>query len=411
MPFNQLVNEISRTLGFSRSPVISIIYEYKRTGTYTSSYKTRKTKCMFDKIDDSVRNAIRRKIHSFWLRNELPTFDKILEVVNDDPALPNFRRSSFHTIINKLDFVFKKGLRCNILTESEELLIWRHNYIHDIRKYREEGRSIYYIDEMCLNVGDCINQLRIDKTVLTIQDAFNKGQSTKAKNPTGEGQRLVVLHIGSDEGFLDGGLLCFSPKKKTSNEHDEITGDAFHEWFEPIISRLNPNSVIVMDNAPCHLIKSENIPTSQSKKDEILTWLSSKAIHIDKPMLKAQLLVKVRELKSRYNSLIVDNMARAYGHTVLRLPPYHNEFNPIELAWAKVKEYVKQYNTTHKIDDVRTLLNTAIQRVTNENWKNFIQHVIMEEDKMWKIDNMMDEIIDSLEPCILTVTDNISESD
>lgn len=69
-----------------------------------------------------------------------------------------------------------------------------------------------------------------------------------------------------------------------------------------------------------------------------------------------------------------------------------------------VKGYVKQHNTIFNIDDVRVLLNTAIGRVTIDNWKNFIRHVIKEEDKMWEVDNIMDDIIDNLQPCIITVT-------
>lgn len=69
-----------------------------------------------------------------------------------------------------------------------------------------------------------------------------------------------------------------------------------------------------------------------------------------------------------------------------------------------VKGYVKLENTTFKIDDVRQLLLTAIERVTLENWENFIKHVIEEENKIWKIDNIMDEIIDQMEHCVLKIT-------
>lgn len=104
-------------------------------------------------------------------------------------------------------------------------------------------------------------------------------------------------------------------------------------------------------------------------------------------------------------------MAKDAGHTVLRLPSYHCEFNPIELAWAMVKGYVKSNNTTFKIDDVRALLNTGIERVTDEHWKNFIRHVITQEDSMWQVDTIMDDIIDNLEPCVLTINDENSSVD
>jgi len=180
------------------------------------------------------------------------------------------------------------------------------------------------------------------------------------------------------------------------------------------IPRLDPNSVIVLDNALYHSVRTERIPTSSSKKQDILSWLISKGVVIDRPMFKPQLLAKVNEIKGKYVSYVVDNMAKDAGHTVLRLPPYHCELNPIELAWAMVKSYVKKNNTTFKINDVRILLNTAIERVSSENWQNFIQHVKnsrlkTEEDKLTEVNKNMDDMMDSLEPCILTITGDTSD--
>lgn len=77
------------------------------------------------------------------------------------------------------------------------------------RKYREEGRTIYYLDETWLNAGDCVDKLWVDKTIQSKHDAFNKGLTTGVTDPTAKGKRLIVFHIGSHKGFLDGGQLCF----------------------------------------------------------------------------------------------------------------------------------------------------------------------------------------------------------
>lgn len=54
---------------------------------------------MFGNIEELDRNAVRQKIHSFWLKNEQPTIDKILQAVNDDPGLPNFKRTVLYETI------------------------------------------------------------------------------------------------------------------------------------------------------------------------------------------------------------------------------------------------------------------------------------------------------------------------
>jgi len=52
------------------------------------------------------------------------------------------------------------------------------------------------------------------------------------------------------------------------------------------------------------------------------------------------------------------------GHEVIRLPPYHCQYNPIELIWAQVKGEVATKNTTFKLADVEKLMHEAIDSVT-----------------------------------------------
>lgn len=42
------------------------------------------------------KNAVRRKVNQSFFKNELPTIDKVLIVINDDPLLlPSFKRTTF----------------------------------------------------------------------------------------------------------------------------------------------------------------------------------------------------------------------------------------------------------------------------------------------------------------------------
>lgn len=120
-----------------------------------------------------------------------------------------------------------------------------------------------------------------------------------------------------------------------------------------------------MDNAPYHSAKTEQSPTTAWKKADIIQWLESKGIEITEPMIKIELLRKVREIKHKYDLYVVDEEAKKkQNKIVLRLPLYHCELNPIELAWLVVKGHVKANNTTHKINDVRQLLNDGIESDT-----------------------------------------------
>ncbi|XP_060875351.1 uncharacterized protein LOC132948737 [Metopolophium dirhodum] len=416
MKFRELITHISENLGIGYHTVRKTISEYNTTKCVKSPNRKRQKPGIVDKIDEFDKNAIRRKVHSFWFNKELPTIPKLLSAINEDETLPNIKKTSLGIVLKSLNFKYTKRQRNSFLLERSDLVAWRRNYLLQIRQFREEGRPIYYLDETWINVGDCSTKVWVDQTVTSHRMAFLEGLSTGAPNPTGKGKRLIILHIGSTDGFLQRGLLCFESKKNTSDYHDEMNGQTFKEWFEEILPLLKDNAVVVMDNAPYHSVKSEKVPNmTPRKKADIVNWILLKDEEIDiTNKAKSDLIEIVKRLKPKYNTYVIDDIAKEAGKSILRLPPYHCELNPIELVWSMVKQYVKANNTTFKLTDVKNLLYQALDRVTPGDWQNFISHVITEEKKLWRMEFICDEMIDELETnpnYILTTGDTSDSSD
>ncbi|XP_076268624.1 uncharacterized protein LOC143201434 [Rhynchophorus ferrugineus] len=104
----------------------------------------------------------------------------------------------------------------------------------------------------------------------------------------------------------------------------------FFLWFEnQLLKNLEGPSVLIMDNAPYHSTLVEKIPTIASTKAVIKEWLS-----------KLFQMVTRNKPEKRYT---VDLMAEQYGDMVLRLPPYHCIFNPIESTAHVAKNYYNRY--------------------------------------------------------------------
>lgn len=122
------------------------------------------------------------------------------------------------------------------------------------------------------------------------------------------------------------------------------------------------------------------------------------------------------ELRERVKLLIpkekkyeVDEIALQMGHDVVRLPPYHCQYNPIELIWAQVKGEVANKNNSFKIVDVENLANNAIESVTIDNWKRCVEHCERLQNEDFLKEGFRDKI---LEPIVLTInSDDSSESD
>lgn len=292
-----------------------------------------------------------------------------------------------------------------MLIERDEIGVWRRKYLRTIHRMRQELRKIYYLDETWLNAGHTRNKVWVDGTVSSSKQAFLAGLSTGNKAPSGKGKRLIITHIGSQTGFVENCLWVFE-SKKSGDYHEEMNAQSFEKWFSEVLPRLEDNSVIVLDNAPYHSRKQEIIPNSNWTKPKIVEWLVSKNIPFEDGLLKKELLVIVNEYKPSFNAYAIDEMAKAAKKTVLRLPPYHCELNPIELVWAQIKNGVASKNTTFKMTDVKNLLTEAIREVSEENWRNCVRHVEETvEKRMWQLDDMMEE---TEEPLIINVNQDSS---
>ncbi|XP_017797833.1 PREDICTED: uncharacterized protein LOC108578925 [Habropoda laboriosa] len=385
---------LSEISGIGLSTVKRIIAEYKNTGKVSSPKTKRKRRNAIQKLSDEEKHRIRQKVHDFWFRREVPNLNKMLRAVNADPALNTYGRTTLHTILRKLNFQFKAKSRNSALMEKDYIVLWRHKYLSKLAQYRSEGRHIYYLDETWINAGDCKRELWVDSSVKSAREAKERGLSTDIPEPTGKGKRLIVLHIGSTEGFVPGGLLFFESKENLLDYHDEIDGDTFFEWFRGVLPSLKEGSVIIMNNAPYHSVKMERCPTMCWTKPQIIDWLESKGQTIPPLSVKVELIDMVKKLKPLYDKNAVDEYAKQNGKEILRLPPYHCELNPMNMVWAMVKKYVKTQNTTYKLADVKQLLIEGIKGVSVEYWKDFVRHTVEEEQKFIELDQIVDEIND-----------------
>nr|CAH7766760.1 unnamed protein product [Callosobruchus chinensis] len=411
---NEIVQKVADKVGTCRASIFNVLKEYKNSHSFseprTNQNRTNQNRTsLIELIDDADRHAIRRKVHEFFFRNEIPSIDKVLRVVNEDPHLPTFRRSSFYKLLKALNFKLQKRGRNSALIDRNEIILWRREYLTKIKNYRSQNRKIYFLDETWINAGHTKAKVSMDQFGISAKREFLEALSIGLKGPTitfskSKGKRLIIRHIGCEDGFVDGGLWCMESKKAT-DYHEEMNGEGFENWFSNILPRLEDNCVIVLENAPCHSRKLEKLPTSASKKSDIQDWLSSKNIAFDKSMLKLQLLEIVKQHKAEYDKYRIDVMAKLQNKTVLRLPPYHCELNAIELIWADIKNFVAQHNTTFKFSDME-LLSTAVKRITPETWKKCVQHVQEKvEVQMWELDNIIERRI---QPIMIQFDDNES---
>ena len=124
-------------------------------------------------------------------------------------------------------------------------------------------------------------------------------------------------------------------------------------------------------------------------------------------MLKPELLILAKAHQGK-KSFVVDELAKAHGCEVIRLPPYHCHFNPIEMAWGFMKEWVAKRNRDGRLESVKRLFDEAKQEAVNRRlWEGWCRHVKDLEDKQWEKDRRIDEV----EPFFIFVGEDDEEGD
>lgn len=102
-------------------------------------------------------------------------------------------------------------------------------------------------------------------------------------------------------------------------------------------------------------------------------------------------------------------MITARGHSVLHLPPYHPDLNPIELVWGDLKGQLARESVGTSLREKEAHLRTLFSRYTPDKWKKVCEHVKEVEMKYRRTDHIVEN---EIEHFIVTVgASSDSESD
>ncbi|XP_074041802.1 uncharacterized protein [Leptinotarsa decemlineata] len=150
--------------------------------------------------------------------------------------------------------------------------------LRKIKKARTLDKSIFYLDQIWLNEGHTSSKVWQDQNIRSGSEAFLEGWSTGLKISFGKSRRLIIIHIGSSEGFGRDGLMLFE-SNKNGDYHKEMDATIFEEWFKNILVKLPQGSVVVMDNASYHSRRVEKMPISCWRKADITKGASTLEQH------------------------------------------------------------------------------------------------------------------------------------
>jgi hypothetical protein len=94
-----------------------------------------------------------------------------------------------------------------------------------MKRFREEGKEIFYVDESWIDSNITYSKRWQRETEFGIQKNYN------ARN------RLILLHAGSEIGFLHNVMLVHKARAATGNYHGQMNG-----------AKVNSVNVFILNN-------------------------------------------------------------------------------------------------------------------------------------------------------------------
>lgn len=327
LPIDNVINRVAEALNIGRSTVSRITKEkFGETGAEEkklSTPKSRGRKPSIPELDSFNVEAIRNHIYGYYERRELPTLLKLTKSLKAAELFTG-SVSTLWRVMSKIGFKWKKVDKRKIIMERGDIALTRVTFL-EAAKDISDWDNVVFLDETWLNANHTVGKMWTDDTA-----------HASTKVPEGKGERLIICHAGTAKGFISNTLLAFK-SKKTNEYHEEMNSDKFEGWFVTLLDNLKEPSMIIMDNAKYHSRQLNKPPTSQNNKATLVEWLNNNNVGADTRMMKEKLLKLVKLHKPPMPTYYLDEMAKERGHCVLRLPPYHCQYNAIELIWAQIK--------------------------------------------------------------------------
>ncbi|VDI40316.1 Hypothetical predicted protein [Mytilus galloprovincialis] len=326
--------------------------------------------------DREIISAIHQSIEHLAKKGIFPTAQKVVRNLSFYKGVI-ISRSKLRRIMKAIGFEFRKSKSGHFFVDqTKEIIDWRLKYCRELKKLRDnEGFYPVYIDETYVNENHVFNK-----------GWFYNGLTVKQKS--GKGNRWILFHAGGANGWVQWKYKLFTAKK-TADYHDSMNGKHFMEIFEELAKECQTigKCVFIADNASYH----KEVVNQECRKTY---WTKTKAAQLKEMWLKGeipgQLEMPCPKTAKAIREVIFANMpngelkmssiAAKYGHKVIFLPPYHPQLNPIEMAWALVKNYVANNNINHTFKMLKFLIEKGIDLVLKKQWEGLVKKARTWED-------------------------------
>ena len=322
------------------------------------------------KVRELDRSIVYHKLMEMYLNERImPTTYHLFIKLKEIPSL--MQLGEFRNYLYKNGFMWKRILedKC-VVIEKPKVVFERYSYLKNIRQYRNEEKTIFFIDELAFgDKGD----------ILTVKQSISRKNEPQV--------RLIFAVTNKD-------VQC-------QRFVTEFSSESFLKWVkEVLLNSLSEPCIIVLNNYKHHCEEILPLPNENSLKRDMCNWLEYFDVPHDPELPKTLLF----DLVQRYTDLskklyVIDNILEQNGHTVLRLPDCIIKLTPATYYFDMLRINMRELLTEDDVDAdmITSVINNVIDSVKKELATEYSDVIVDEEKAMLLKDELLDKIMDELE--------------
>uniref|UniRef100_A0A8R1HY40 DDE_3 domain-containing protein n=1 Tax=Caenorhabditis japonica TaxID=281687 RepID=A0A8R1HY40_CAEJA len=315
-------------------------------------------------LSEEQKEFIKSEIELHYETDTNFTLKTFLKKIQEKIAFP-YGRTTLFKILKALDFSYRTKTYNPFASERKDVIFLRKRYLDKIQYHRERGDYIVYFDETWIFHGMSRRRGWLHK----YGNAYEIARMGNLKNPipgfpatSDKGIRAIVLAVMTESGILPGSIDVIVSGRPADEQvidyHKTMTAESYGQYMDvvlPLILAACPagrRPVLVIDNASIHNKLVQKVAAKAWKKGDIVTWLADQGVVVDQEQTKEAIWKEAVDYMATQGGakamrkFEVDEKAKGLGISIVRLPPYHCCFNPIELIWGMLKSKLLEIGHT-----------------------------------------------------------------
>ncbi|EFO83408.1 hypothetical protein CRE_02905 [Caenorhabditis remanei] len=224
-----------------------------------------------------------------------------------------------------------------------------------------------------LKLGDGIEQIHHHISLQIWGDLSKPRPGFTASSD--KGQRAIVLAVTTESEILPGSIDVVIPNRPKAevlvDYHQYMSSDLYTQYMEkvlPLIVRAAPAG----RQAVRQCVDSQHI--SRDEKYQVATAACSTKKELWE---EVQIVMEARGGRDALKRYLTDEFAATLVVLIVRLPPYHCQFSPIELVWNQLKSHLRTAGkTSDKLEVVAERAKTWLRNTNEAQMAWTYEHVL-----------------------------------